>query len=171
MRTTSVAVVGFGAVGRGIKSLFPQAVVYDEPLRVGKREEVNSCEFAFIAVPTPPASDGACDTSIVEDVIGWIESPIIVIRSTISVGTTERLRVSTGKRIVFQPEYGPGATPDHHFQDPRAVNWIILGGDRKDTVPVADLYKGVFNADLVIHQTDSTTATVLPGPTLAARAA
>jgi UDPglucose 6-dehydrogenase len=158
VRTTSVAVVGFGAVGRGIKSLFPQAVVYDEPLGVGRREEVNSCEFAFIAVPTPQASDGACDTSIVEDVVGWIEGPIIVVRSTISVGTTERLRESTGKRIVFQPEYGPGETPDHPFSQVRDVRWVILGGRREDTIPVADLYKTAYRADVVIHQTDSRTA-------------
>jgi UDPglucose 6-dehydrogenase len=76
----------------------------------------------------------------------------------VAVGTTARLRQATDKRIVFQPEYGPGATPDHHFQDPRTTNWIILGGDRKYTVAVTDLYKGVFNAELVFHQTVSTTA-------------
>jgi UDPglucose 6-dehydrogenase len=33
-----------------------------------------------------------------------------------------------------------------------------LGGHRRDTSRVADLYKGVFNADLAIHQTDWRTA-------------
>lgn len=154
----SVAIVGFGAVGRGMRLLFPDAIAYDEPLGLGTREQVNRCRFAFVCVPTPSAPDGGCDTSIVEDVVSWIESDIIVIRSTVPPGTTQRLADQYGKRIVFQPEYGPGATPDHPFQDARNVGWVILGGERRSTVPVCDLYKTVLRSDLVIQQTDSTTA-------------
>jgi UDPglucose 6-dehydrogenase len=141
-----------------MQHLFPDARIYDRPLGLGSQVEINQCDYAFIAVPTNARPDGACDTSVVEQTLSWLTTELIVLRSTVAVGTTARLKQATGKRIVFQPEYGPGATPGHHFQDPRTVNWIILGGDRKDTVAVADLYKGVFNADLVIHQTDSTTA-------------
>jgi UDPglucose 6-dehydrogenase len=158
MKPKTVAIVGYGAVGKGIKQLFPQAVVYDEPLGLGTREAVNGCQYAFIAVPTPARPNGACDTAIVENVLSWIESDIIVIRSTVSVGTTERLARATGKNIVFQPEFGPGETPDHHFSDLRRIRWVILGGDRPSTVAVTDLYKTTFNADLTIYQTDSRTA-------------
>jgi len=158
MKAKTVAIVGYGAVGKGIKQLFPQAVVFDEPLGLGTREAVNGCQYAFIAVPTPARPDGACDTSIVENVLSWIESDIIVIRSTVSVGTTERLAAATGKNIVFQPEFGPGETPDHHFSDLRRIRWVILGGERPSTVAVTDLYKTTFNADLTIYQTDSRTA-------------
>jgi UDPglucose 6-dehydrogenase len=154
----SVAIVGYGAVGRGIHQLFPDAVAYDLPLGMGTREEVNACSYAFVAVPTPEADDGSADVSVVEEVIGWIESPYIILRSTVPVGTTDRLRAATGKAIVFQPEYGPAETPDHPFNDLRKVRWAILGGDRADTVPVADLYKTTFNADIVIQQTDAKTA-------------
>jgi UDPglucose 6-dehydrogenase len=34
----------------------------------------------------------------------------------------------------------------------------VLGGDRPDTIAVADLYKTIWGAELAIHQTDSTTA-------------
>src|SRR5207245_7230182 len=43
----SVAIVGYGAVGRYLHRLFPEAVVYDEPLGMGDREEVNRSQFAF----------------------------------------------------------------------------------------------------------------------------
>ena len=112
----------------------------------------------MVAVPTPSRPDGSADVSAVEETIGWIESAHIVIRSTVPVGTTDRLRRETGKSIVFQPEYGPAETPDHPFNDPRKVRWVILGGQRADTVPVADLYKTVFNSDIAIHQTDARTA-------------
>jgi UDPglucose 6-dehydrogenase len=154
----TVAIVGYGAVGRYLHRLFPDAAVYDEPLGVGDRQEVNRCQYAFVAVPTNRRPDGSGDTSIVEEAVSWLDTDIIVIRSTVPVGTTDRLKQTTGKRIVFQPEYGPGETPDHHFNDPHRVNWAILGGDRRDTVAVADLYKQAFSAELVIHQTDPRTA-------------
>jgi UDPglucose 6-dehydrogenase len=112
----------------------------------------------MVAVPTPGRPDGSADVSIVEEVVGWIECEHIVLRSTVPVGTTDRLRGQTGKAIVFQPEYGPAETPDHPFNDLRKVRWVILGGERRDTVPVADLYKTTFNSDLVIYQTDARTA-------------
>ena len=154
----STAIVGYGAVGRGLHQLFPDACAFDEPLGIGSREEVNSCRFAFVAVPTPAGSGGAADTSIVEDVVSWIESEYIILRSTVPVGTTDRLREATGKAIVFQPEYGPAETPDHPFNNLRNVRWVILGGERRHTAHVADLYKTTFNADIVIQQTDARTA-------------
>lgn len=158
MGAVKVGVVGLGAVGKGVHALFPDAAVYDEPLGIGSREEVNACDVAFIAVPTPQGEDGSCDTSIVESVISWLEAEIIVIRSTVAVGSTDRIRAATGKRVIFQPEYGPGETPDHPFKDVRDIRWIILGGNREDTIPVADLYKTAFNADIQLHQTDARTA-------------
>src|SRR5438552_2471956 len=104
MRKRSVAIVGYGAVGRGIHQLFPDAVIYDEPIGVGSRDEVNASEYAFVAVPTPRNPDGSCDTAIVEGVVSWIQSGTIILRSTVAVGTTDRLVQSTGKRLVFQPE-------------------------------------------------------------------
>ena len=154
----STAIVGYGAVGRGIHQLFPDARPHDPPLGIGSRDEVNDCRFAFVCVPTPMSEDGSADTSIVEEAVGWIESDYIIIRSTVPVGTTDRLRHATGKAIVFQPEYGPAETPDHPFNDLRKVRWAILGGVREHTVAIADLYKTTFNADFVIQQTDAKTA-------------
>lgn len=158
MAQKSVAIIGYGAVGRALSQLFPQAVVYDEPLGIGTREEANRCEFAFVCVPTPKAADGSCDTSIVEEVVSWLQCEVLILRSTVAIGTTDRLRETMGKRVVFQPEYGPAETPDHPFNDLRKVRWVILGGERRDTVAVADLYKTTFNADIVIQQTDARTA-------------
>ncbi len=158
MASRRVAIVGFGAVGGSIAQLFPHAIPYDEPKRVGDRAEVNACDVAFVCVPTPSRPDGSCDTSVVEDVVSWLETPLIVICSTVSVGTTDRLRAATGKRIVFQPEYGPSDSPGHPYRDRRSVGWLILGGERGDTAPIADLFKAVYGPDLVIRHSDSRTA-------------
>ena len=148
-----IAIVGAGAVGLAIAKLFPDSVLYDEPKKVGTKEAVNACDIAFVCVPTPQAADGSCDTSIVESVVGWIDGPVICIRSTVSIGTSRRLATATGKQIVFQPEYGPAETPDHPFNDLRNVRWVILGGETAATRKVARAWKSVYNSDIVIRQT------------------
>jgi UDPglucose 6-dehydrogenase len=99
-----------------------------------------------VAVPTPTGQDGQCDTSIVEEVCQWIESDIIVIRSTVAPGTTDRLRQHTGKRIIFQPEY-IGETVAHPLLDHQAQGFSVLGGPIDDAGPVADLYKRFYHAN------------------------
>src|SRR5439155_25230698 len=72
VHTKSVAIVGYGAVGRYLHRLFPEAVVYDEPLGMGDREEVNRSQFAFVAVPTNGRPDGSGDPSIVDATVSWL---------------------------------------------------------------------------------------------------
>lgn len=153
-----VGIVGAGAVGNGIAKLFPGSSIFDEPKRIGSRSEVNACDVVFVCVPTPSAEDGSCDTSIVESVVSWLETPLIVLRSTVSVGTTRRLATQYRKNVIFQPEYGPAETPDHPFNDLRKVRWIILGGERQLTSSAARVWQGVYSSDVVIQQTTAETA-------------
>jgi len=142
-----------GAVGAAMAKLFDDVVAYDEPKKLGTRAEVNGCDLAFISVPTPQSPDGSCDSSIVESVVSWLQTPIIVIRSTVSVGTTRMLAEKYRKEIVFQPEYGPAETPDHPFNDLRNVRWIILGGRPEATKKVIRAWQSVYSSDIVIRQT------------------
>lgn len=166
MSDYKVSIVGFGHVGGIMKQLFPDAYIYDEPKGIGTREEVNECDFAFICVPTPKAEDGHCDTTIVDDVLSWLDpKQAIIIRSTVPVGYTDkkmRERLQLGyhlhnHRMVFQPEYY-GETTAHPFADPHNRNWITLGGEPFSTYKVAQLYQTVFTSELIINQVDSTTA-------------
>ena len=153
----NVGIVGYGNVGNIMKQLFPDAVIYDEPKGIGTREEVNACDFAFVCVPTPKAEDGHCDTSIVDDVLSWLEpKECIILRSTVPVGYTFEW-LSKGKTIVFQPEYY-GETSAHIFADPHNRSWVTLGGARTSTEKVARLYQTVFTSELIINQVDSYTA-------------
>jgi len=74
-------------------------------------EEVNACDVAIVCVPTPMSvydhngCQRACDTSIVEEVVSWLDTPLIVIKSTVVPGTTARLVEETSKPIIFSPEY------------------------------------------------------------------
>lgn len=157
MKKSKIGIVGLGHVGSIMKELFVEAVVYDEIKKIGSRDEINKCKIVFICVPTPKAKDGHCDTAVVEYVLNWLDSEVIVLRSTVPVGFTDKYRKRTGKRIVFQPEYY-GETYAHPFANPRNRTWITLGGIDEDTEEVAELYERVFTSEIVINQVDAKTA-------------
>ena len=96
-----IGIVGYGHVGRAMHKLFQDAVLYDEPLVLGTRIDINSCDTVFVCVPTPQRDDGNCDTSIVEEVLSWIKAPLIILRSTVRVGFTDEMMGKFHKEIVF----------------------------------------------------------------------
>jgi len=149
-----VGIVGYGVVGASLLRLFtsnerdvPKVAIYDPAKGLDDKQAVNDRAITFVCVPTPSGPDGRCDTSMVEESVAWIESDVIVIRSTVPPGTTDRLREKYGKRIVFQPEY-LGETADHPMVGVGSQRFAVLGGPIEDTAPVADLYKRFFNSDL-----------------------
>lgn len=152
-----VAIVGLGFVGNAMKKLFEQAVVYDEPKGIGSRNDVNMCYAAFVCVPTPTGADGVCDTSVVEDVLSWIDTDVIIIRSTVPVGFTEAMCEKTKKSIVFQPEYC-GETADHPYADLSRRSWITLGGNKEDIEKAVRVYQQVYSSEVMIKAVDSRTA-------------
>jgi len=143
-----------GFVGKAQKNLFSDAICYDEPLKIGTKEDVNTTDIAFICVPTPMKDDKSCDISIVEDVLKWLKVPLIVILSTIPPGTTDKLTQKYGKNIVFQPEY-IGETVEHPLLDKKSRNFVILGGLSSEVDKVIDCYKEVYNSTVKIMKCSS----------------
>ena len=126
--TSSLAIVGYGVVGKAMHALMPEAAIYDNaPGMPADKDGINKADIAFVCVPTPAGPDGVCDISAVEEVVAWLTTPLIVLRSTVPPGTTDRLREKHGKRIVFQPEY-LGETASHPYADVTKRDFAILGG-------------------------------------------
>jgi UDPglucose 6-dehydrogenase len=148
-----IGIIGLGAVGSALRELFPSAALYDEPLGIGRREDVSGADVAFVCVPTPSAVDGTADVSAVEDVVRWLDAKVIVIRSTVAVGTTRRLSQTYKKAIVFQPEFGPGESVEHPYTDLRQIRWLILGGDRSACLRAARAWQQVYSSDVTIAYT------------------
>lgn len=146
-----IGIIGYGHVGRSMNKEFKDAIIYDEPLNMGSREEINECDVAFIAVPTPKSDDGTCDTSIVEDVLSWVEAKVLVIRSTVYIGFTDWASEKYNKKIVFQPEYY-GETVSHPFANPNFKQWLSFGGKTEDIEIVIDAYKTIKNSTTKILQ-------------------
>ena len=145
----SVGICGYGWLGKAMHKLFPDAVIYSRSM--GTKEEINKCDIVFIGVPTPCIDEGKLDTSIVEECVSWCECPIIIIRSTVNPGDCDKWSKKYNKRLVHNPEY-LGETPAHPMLDPRTRPFLILGGDKKDTRKVIELYTTVYNSNISIRQ-------------------
>jgi UDP-glucose 6-dehydrogenase len=93
-------------------------------------------------------------------VIAWCQCPLIVIRSTVNPGDSNRWGIKFQKSIVVQPEY-LGETPAHPFLDPKTRPFLILGGNRIAVQEVIELYTTVYNANITIRQVSAKEAEII----------
>jgi UDPglucose 6-dehydrogenase len=104
--------------------------------------------IAIICVDTPPTASGDADLSRVESVIDALpasaEGAILVMKSTVPVGTGQRVRTELDARgredvgYVSNPEFLREGSAVADFREPDRV---VVGGDRPDDVArVARLY-------------------------------
>lgn len=161
----TIAIVGSGYLGKAYEKIFPEAIVYDEPKNIlagqsnlkSARVAVGLCDFAIIAVPTDYTDDGKLDTSIVEEIVDWCDSDIILIKSALQPGTVDRLVEKTGKNIVVSVEFiGEGRyhQPAHkypHPTDPRQHQLLIVGGQEPARSKSAELLWSRMSPDIRIH--------------------
>jgi len=158
IKMNKVAIIGStGWVGQAMLKLFPKAYSYSS--KIGKKDEVNKCEISFICVPTP--FDGLkLDTSIVEDIIMWCKSDLIIVRSTVNPSDCDRWTKTYKKNIVMMPEY-IGETVAHPLLDERARPFLIIGGNLENRKKVIGLMQSVYNADITIRQVTNYEAEII----------
>lgn len=154
------ALVGQGYLGTAYSKVYPDAVLYD-PYKLGNESatqgEVNQCDIAIVAVPTDPAIDGSLDMSIVEEVVDWLETPLILIKSALMPGTVDRLIQKTGKKIAVSVEYiGMGnyyLDPSHYPDplDPQKHKLLVVGGDLEVAEAAASFLWAKMSPETRIH--------------------
>ncbi|MBM3680850.1 MAG: UDP-glucose/GDP-mannose dehydrogenase family protein [Actinobacteria bacterium] len=121
-----------------------------------------SARIAIICVDTPPTASGDADLSRVEAVIEALpasaEGAVLVMKSTVPVGTGRRVRTELDARgctdvgYVSNPEFLREGSAVADFREPDRV---VVGGDRPDDVErVARLYQDL-NAPIVTTDTAS----------------
>jgi UDPglucose 6-dehydrogenase len=146
-----IAIIGYGYVGKAFAEFFNErfdVCVYDPYINqcdypMADKVNVNECDMAVICCPTPKGESGECDLSAVEEVLEWIETPSILLKSTVEVGTTDRLKEKFDKPIVFSPEYIGESTywTEYAFhQSVIETPWFTFGGDKKDTTKMVDFF-------------------------------
>ena len=109
-----LGILGLGVVGTAVYNGFLELghdVKYYDPAKTESNfKDVLDTEVCFLCVPTPPDTEGFCDTSIVESSIHRLAensySGIIVIKSTVMPGTSESLANNYPElEICFVPEF------------------------------------------------------------------
>ena len=154
----TIGIVGQGFVGKSMKSgleKYYKTNTFDlnGDCSCGSLDElVEKSNIIFVCVPTPMKKDGSCDTSVVESVVRDINElvvyrnvsgRIVVIKSTIPPGTTDKLNKECKHiRVVFNPEF---LTEANYIEDFRNQNRIILGGPRPATTKVKNMYSKIFD--------------------------
>lgn len=112
-----IGIIGVGIVGGackfGFEKLGHDVSCYDKKFKEGEKGsdigDLKDSEIVFICVPTPRSKDGSCNTEIVEEVISKLKDieykNIICIKSTVSPGTTKKLKEKFNMDISFVPEF------------------------------------------------------------------
>jgi UDPglucose 6-dehydrogenase len=110
--------------------------------------EIAGCEFLFVCVDTPPTQSGDADLSRVWTVVDELPavdgSPVLVMKSTVPVGTGEKIRAGLDERglghlgYVANPEFLAEGNAVGDFMKPDRI--VIGSFDPGDASRVASLY-------------------------------
>lgn len=158
-KNKSVAIIGYGKVGKAYNLMFPDAVIYDpyyKDIAYSNKDKVNKCDLALVCVPTD-LKGKELDMSIVEDVVGWLKTPLILIKSALQPGTVDRLVKETGKNIAVSVEFvGEGSyyVPPEKYpdtKDPTKHQMLIIGGELDTATKCAEILWARMSPTIRIH--------------------
>ena len=159
-----IGIIGQGFVGNAIYQKFKEfydVFTYDlDSEKCNDTEQgVLNNDIVFICLPTPMNGDGTCNVNLVEKAVkrcfDFGVTKTVVIKSTITPGTTQRLNDEYPTLdVVFNPEF---LTERNAVKDYENQSRIILGGPRPSTTILKAIFSKVFpNAQII--KTDSTHA-------------
>lgn len=126
MNKPKIGIIGVGYVGGAVKYWFEKQnsplFLYDKYKKIGSFQKVNKAEIIFICVPTPfnEKGWGYDDSAIWESLDNLNGSKIVVIKSTVLPGTTEKAQKKFPQhKILFNPEFLLAKTALQDFLKPK----------------------------------------------------
>jgi UDPglucose 6-dehydrogenase len=135
-------------------------------------EAVRQSLVIFIAVGTPPRGDGSADLSAVEAVAETIAKhmngyKVIVTKSTVPVGTGDRVRAIIGKSQTERVNFDVASNPEFlregaAIEDFMRPNRVVIGAESDHaTAILRDLYRPLYLIETPIVITDIPTAEMI----------
>ncbi|OGN13455.1 MAG: hypothetical protein A3C71_00210 [Candidatus Yanofskybacteria bacterium RIFCSPHIGHO2_02_FULL_43_15c] len=145
-----VGIIGLGMVGQPHRRWFEEIkgykrgkdlFCYDTDPALSFFDDISKATVIFVAVPTPPNSDGSCNISIVDQALSGIKSDkVVVIKSTIPPGTTEMFQAKYSHlRILFCPEFLTEVQAWEDFLHPTRQLIGYTGKSKGDSMLVLNL--------------------------------
>lgn len=118
MNNARVGIVGFGMVGRAVRSWFPKAAVYSPHSYPGGLTAVNAGQVVFICAPSPYSPKSGYDMSmILASTKKLTGRKIVVLKSTVLPGTTTALQKRFPQHTwLFNPEFLRDKTAAEDFR-------------------------------------------------------
>jgi len=170
-----IGIVGRGFVGSAVEFGFSAQTGCDAQVKVYDKDPsksihtlddtINDSDFIFLSVPTPSNDDGSMNIDILESALRDIENinkrkgNIILIRSTVTPGTTNNLAKKFKKlNIVFNPEFLTERSAKYDFIN---QSRFILGGRKRNTARVAELFRWRFGDSIPCIETNWETAEMI----------
>jgi UDPglucose 6-dehydrogenase len=160
MDIMQIGIIGNGFVGKTLLSLKCDDIdvlAYDAnpqacyPVPGLKLNDLMRCDIIFISVPTPMNPDGSCHIDIIISVLEELKllqyGGFVVLRSTIPVGTCDKLNV------FFMPEF---LTEKNFLEDFRSnKNWFfgLLNSDKDEPFKkqIRNLFYLAFENDKIAY--------------------
>jgi UDPglucose 6-dehydrogenase len=173
-----VLLIGYGWVGQYMGKFFKEAdyVTSDGIIRSRKYYDEVICDtknaslcqlphydMAIIGVPTPMNPEtGQCDVSIVEKAVEKYRNivDIFLVKSTVEVGTCQRLETKYEIPVCMSPEY-VGETLGHPLLEAKRDTFQIIGGNDVAREIVAGYFMKVLHANAPIHLCTSKEAEII----------
>lgn len=128
--------------------------------KITNKEDLKA-DVSVLCLPTAQLPNGRCDTSLVEEVVSWIETPLIIIKSTVEPGTTDKLKEKYKKRICVSPEYvsmSTYASPYSWDTEVKDTPWFTFGGNEEDTKEAVEIYMPICGPSKQYIQTSAKNA-------------
>jgi UDPglucose 6-dehydrogenase len=161
MDRPKIGIIGFGFLGRAMVHgfiLHADIKIYDKYDNTydSLEETVNDSDFIFVGVPTPMLDDGSQDLSNMDDAVDGIvrtakSRKSIVLRSTAIPGTTRAYAAKYPDHdFVFCPEFLTERAAKLDFIN---ASRFILGGDKKITARLEEMYRVRFTHTPIYHTT------------------
>ena len=149
----TIGIIGNGFVGNAVAKGFEDRLDVlicdlDKDKSTHTMMQTLRCDYVFVCLPTPmiSAEGGKCNLSILDNFfeeVSTIETKAtFIIKSTVPVGTTDRLcELYPHMNIVHNPEFLTAANAEHDFIN---ADRHVIGGDAKLAFDVGTLYSTYF---------------------------
>jgi UDPglucose 6-dehydrogenase len=149
IKDLKIGICGVGMVGGAVKNYLEKKEIkpflYDKGKNLGSIEELNQADVIFICVPTPYDKEKGFDLSYVREACEYIKgSKILVIKSTVWPGTTDKLQQEyPDHKFLFNPEFLTELTAeqDMSYPDRQIIGYteksFNVAGDVMQILPLA----------------------------------